>query len=712
MDFVGIGVDTGGTFTDLVAWRLGDRQPLAQQKVASQPSAPHEAVLDGIRTLLSTSGIDPSSVSHVAHGTTIALNAILQGTYPPVGVLTTEGFRDILEIGRQARGGEVDRTSTGAIYDVNYLKARPIVRRQLRLGVPERVDAQGRILRPLDIEVLDQATDELVVTHGVRAVAVCFLNSYANPAHESAAVARIAQRHPEVSVFASHELASEIREYERFSTVVLNAAVSPVLSSYLTSLRDDLHQLFGRPMPLYLMQAGGVLAPVSLAIERAISTVQSGIVGGVLGAAYLARSADVAGEGFLSMDMGGTSTDISLSTNGEPRLAYEGYLGSFPIRMPRVDVSSIGAGGGSIAWVDGAGLLRVGPQSAGADPGPVGYGRGGTEPTITDAHLVLGRLSHEARLAGAIGLQLEASRRAIEERVAKPLGISVEDAAAGIVAVANATMASGLRKASVERGIDPRPLVLIACGGAGPLHARDLAVDLGNRKMLLSAASGVMSALGMLIPQAGLDVVQTVLIEVTAAAIPEARQVVKQLQAALNERLISMQIATDGVDSVVADMRYIGQGYELAIAFPEGLTDLPSEAAAEQLCSRFRDAHEREYGHASQTAPVEIVNLRVSRSISVDGQIGGLLDPEIPREHNTPPKGPEKSRRRVFLDATNGFVDAVVYEWEQLTSGDVIRGPAIFEHRNTTALIGVGDVASVKPNLDLLVEVSMDSEQS
>jgi N-methylhydantoinase A len=554
------GVDVGGTFTDLVA--LVDGRVVAA-KVPTTPDDQSAGVMDA----LAASGLDPPAIGELRHGTTVATNALLERRGARTALVTNAGFRDVIEIGRQ------DRPS---LYDLTRDRPPPLVPRELRLTVPGRMGPEGE-LAPLDEQALEAAVRRLAEAN-VEAVAVGFLFSYLHPEHEARAGERLRAALPGAHVALSSEVLPEFREYERFSTAVASAYLAPRLEAYLRRLAESLVAL-GAPEPLVMQSSGGVATSEDVA-RRAAGAVLSGPAGGAVGAADVARLA-----GFpdaLTLDMGGTSADVALVRDGRVATTTKTDVGGVPIGLAAVDVQSVSAGGGSIAWVDSGGALRVGPESAGADPGPAAYGRGGSEPTVTDAHVVLGHLADGAALGGGIRLSRARAEEAVG-RLADRLGLAASETASGIVRVADAEMARALRVVSVERGVDPRGLALVAFGGAGPMHACALAEELGIATVLVPRRSGVLSALGLALADRRSDRV--------APAGGDTGAVFAALEAGLEGNALERS----------ADLRYRGQGFELTVEAND-----PG-----RLAERFAEAHERRYGYRLDE-PVELVALRVT----------------------------------------------------------------------------------------------------
>lgn len=551
-----IGIDTGGTFTDFVVQRSDGA--LESFKLRSRPAAPHEVILDGLRR------IGAEGAGEVIHGSTVATNALLERKGARTALVTTAGFEDLLEIGRQCRE---------KLYDLTPGPKRLLIPRRLCFGVHERILAGGTIEQQLAPEEL-RALRASLVEAGVESVAICCLHAYRNPVHERS-IARALGRGFFLSI--SSEISPEFREYERASTTALNAYVGPLMSRYLSALEKRV------PGRLWVMQSNGGLLTAAEAGRFAVRTILSGPAGGVRGAAAAARTSGF--DKIIGFDMGGTSTDVSLC-DAEPRETVEGSVGGFPIRVPMLEIHTVGAGGGSIARVDAGGLLRVGPESAGADPGPACYGRA-MLPTVTDAHVVLGRIRAGQLAGGTVPMDPERSERAVGA-IARRLGLALEEAAAGILRVANATMARAVRVVSIERGVDPRAFALVAFGGCGGLHACELAEELGIRTVLVPDYAGALSALGMLAAARLRDHSASVLGERDM----EAR--FRELEERARRQSPQAQLVRS------ADMRYRGQSYELTVAWN------PRDPARP-----FHEAHQRRYGYANPSRPVEVVQIRV-----------------------------------------------------------------------------------------------------
>lgn len=634
-----LGVDVGGTFTDVVAVASDGRVRIA--KVPSTPRDQSDGVLAGWAAL----GAEPDDVAAFAHGTTVATNALLERRGGRTALVTTEGFRDLLEIGRQ------DRPS---LYDLTRARPTPLVPRDLRFVVRERMGPDGVVV-PLDAASLAEAVDA-VAAAGVDAVAVSLLFGFLHPDHEREVGAALRARLPGVAVSLSHEVLPEFREYERTSTTVADAYLRPRMAAYLEHLRERARSA-GLPEPTVMQSSGGVL-DVSVAARHPARFVLSGPAGGVVGASHVAGLSGFAD--VLTFDMGGTSTDVAPVVGGAVQLTTESVVAGVPLRLPMVDVHTVSAGGGSVAWVDEGGALRVGPQSAGADPGPACYGHGGTLATVTDANLVLGALPDGARLGGDVVLRRDLALEALA-RVGEGLGLDARQTALGVVRVADTEMVRALRLISVERGLDPRGFALVAFGGAGGLHACALAEELGCATVLVPRAAGVLSALGLAIGEVRHDHVRSF------AGRPAAELEVGfgELEAEALTQLPAAMLARQ------ADLRYAGQSFELTVP----------GATAEDLEVAFGAAHERRYGHRIDDEPVEIVNLRVVATFA------GVV-PDLRGSEHPPSGAGGTTTRTVLLDT--GEVVARVHDRTRMGAGATVSGPAVVELPEATCLVRPG----------------------
>jgi N-methylhydantoinase A len=643
-----LGVDVGGTFTDLVALVEGR---LITAKVPTTPRNQARGVVAALEIVQPGVG----AVASLAHGSTVATNALLERRGARTALVTTEGFRDVIEIGRQNRP---------ALYDLTRDRPPALVPRELRFTVRERMGPDG-VLVPLDGESVRAAVDACREA-GVEAVAVCLLFGFLHPEHERRVGEALREALPGVQISLSSEVLPEFREYERCSTTVCNSYLAPRLGAYLERLADEVAAL-GLPSPLVMQSSGGV-AEIETAAVHAASCLLSGPAGGVVGAAWVAGLSGF--RDLLTFDMGGTSTDVAPVLGGTVRTTTESVVAGVPVKLPMVDVHTVSAGGGSIAWVDAGGALRVGPRSAGADPGPAAYGRGGTEPTVTDANLYLGYLPDGAELGGEVRLdrgQAEAALRRVGER----LGLGSEEAARGIIRVADAEMVRALRVISIERGLDPRELTLVAFGGAGGLHACSLAEELDIGRILVPLAAGVLSALGLAISELRRDRVRPLLAELEGVDPAEVEACFAGLEADVRG-----QLAGDARLSLarLADLRYKGQSFELTV----GAEDL------EGMAARFHAAHERRYAYRMEDEVVELVNLRLVGTVPRE-------EPELsaasPRRDGSP------GRRRACVDG--GWRELDVHDRGALGVGSELQGPAVVEFAESTLLVRPGWRATV-----------------
>ncbi|MEW6663058.1 MAG: hydantoinase/oxoprolinase family protein [Bacillota bacterium] len=674
-----VGVDIGGTFTDFVFIDESTGETFLE-KTPTTPRNLWEAIAKG----LEKGNIDLLNVSMLIHGTTIGLNAFLEKKGKKTGLITTKGFRDVYEIGRHNR---VD------MYDLFYKKPEPLIPREFRLEVAERLDAQGNVLVPLcEEDVLNCI--KVFKRAGIESVAICLLHSYANPEHEIKVGEILDREFPEAAVSLSHTLAREWREYERTSTTAINAYIMPIVGSYLSKIEEELAAR-GYRRHFYVNKSSGGIMTVEAAKIKPVHTIMSGPSGGAVSAAYIGKVAGF--DHVISFDMGGTSTDVAITYDGKTRVTVDSKIERHPIMVPMVDVHSIGAGGGSIAWLNEAGALNVGPQSAGAEPGPVCYQRGGTEPTVTDANLVLGRLDLNYSLGGEITMDVTAARQAIEEKVAKPLRLSVEQAAAGIISVVNTKMAYAIRAITVERGLDPKDFVLLGFGGAGPMHVCALAKELGIPRVIVPVAPGAFSALGMLLSDVRHDYVRTFLAkwdEVDQATLEglfdsmmeEAKQAMEEEKDAYQQVIISRSV----------DMRYIGQEYTVNIPVPDG--ELTPEIRAE-LRATFDQLHNRTYGHSSETEPTEIINAR----LTVFGLVPKINFAEIPAGDETPAAEAIRGKLSTYFEENGKFAECPVYERESLLANNRIAGPAIIREKGATTVLPPGYLLEVTKHGNLLI---------
>ena len=668
-----LGVDVGGTFTDLVLHKV-ETNRLEFAKTPSTPANQSEGVTTGTLQLVNRLGISPEAIAFFIHGTTVATNTLLERKGARTALIVTKGFRDVLQIGRQDRPD---------LYDWRIRRPEPIVPRRLRFEVTERVLHTGEVIEPVSdadvAEVVQSLKDE-----EVEAVAVCLLHSYAHPDHEQQVGNAIREALPDVTLSISSEVVPEFKEYERMSTAAINAFVAPVMSRYLRDLQSSITEQ-GIDSGLHIMQSNGGTMGADTAVEKPVHTILSGPAAGVIGSVGLAAQAGESNT--ISVDMGGTSFDVCLSYQGEVRRTQDSEIERLPIKVPMVDIHTLGAGGGSIAWIDPGGAMRVGPQSAGADPGPACYGQGGTEATVTDANLLLGRLSPDAFLGGRMKLDVDLARKAVQERIAGPLDLGLEEAAEGIVRVVNAGMIKGIRVVSVAKGYDPREFTLVTFGGAGPVHAAELAAELDIPRVLVPIAPGVTSAMGLLMADLRHDLVRTVLMSSADAKASDLGETYADLETEALAQMDREGVPSDEVALVrTADVRYLGQGYELEVPVSGGAV---TDSELDAVYGRFHDAHTRAYGHASPDRPLEVVNLRTTALVK-------LPQPRLEKADLVGDANPDRARREsrdvVFH---NKSISTTVYDRTKLIAGDSLEGPAIVEQLDSTTVVWPEQTANV-----------------
>jgi N-methylhydantoinase A len=651
-----IGFDVGGTFTDFTVHDTATGE-LRHFKVPSTPSDPSEAIETGLRSLIAELHAKPDEVTFIGHGTTVATNMVIERRGVPTGLITTRGFRDVLEIGRQVRPH---------LYDYTVRTPTPLVPRESRLEVPERIDAAGNVLIPLDEAAVAAAADALAA-QGVQAIAICFLHSYLNDTHERRAAAIVRGRLPDMFLATSSGVLPEFREFERFSTTAINATIGPRMERYLDRFLGRLAGL-GLAVQPYTIHSNGGLLPVETVRAFPVRCCLSGPAAGVVGAAMVAHEA--AYSNVITFDAGGTSTDVSLIERGVPAFASSRTIADYPVRLPMVDVHVIGAGGGSIAWLDDAGALKVGPRSAGADPGPVAYGKGGNEPTLTDANIALQRLDPTALLGGRIPVDIDAARHAIAERIATPMGLSVEQAALGIIRIATANMSRAIRAVSTEKGHDVREFVLFPYGGAGPLHSVAVAAECGIRRVLVPVEPGTMCARGILLSDLSLDLVRSEITVVNEQIWPGIVARFNAMQTDGSAWLDGEQVAADRRRFArVIEARYRGQNHEVQVR-------LAGDAFADFLHA-FAEAHRREYGYDIPDRAIEVVNCRLKAI--------GLIDRPKPTFIAAVGASQPKAHRQVRFD--DGWAATPVFDRASLAVGTRLAGPAVIDEMSATTLV-------------------------
>ena len=684
-----IGIDVGGTFTDIVL--IDDATGrISYTKTFTTPRRLAQGVMDGIAKIIKMTNSSMDQVDYLVHGTTIGTNAIIERKGVKTGLITTEGFRDVLEIGR------VQRPAAG-LYDFSVDNPPPLVPRYLRLGVRERVGSDGKMVMPLNEDDVVRAV-KFFKREKVESIAVSLLFSFLNSRHERRVRDIIDRIHPGCYVSLSSDIAPEFREYERTSTTVLNAYLLPIVERYIESLEGELNSAYGR-VDLRIMQASGGSMTAQAARSHAVHTINSGPAGGAVAGSFIGSL--VGERQLITVDMGGTSFDIALIDEGVPQLTSEGTIVGYPMKIPVIGITTIGAGGGSIAWIDQGGALNVGPMSAGAEPGPACYERGGDRPTVTDANLILGRLNPDYFLGGEIKLNYRLAEMAIKEHVAKRMKMTVTEGAAGIIRLVNANMVKGISVNSIERGYDPREFSLIAFGGAGPLHAVALAKELGMAKVIIPPLPGNLSALGLLVSDTRHDFVATLAKGEGEIDPRELLRAFLELEERGRKQLASEGVAPKDVRIAwSADMRYEGQSYELNTPVDRKATFTKGDIKA--TVARFHKLHQRVYEYSSQEETVEFINLRVTAI--------GKSPPVRIKEERPSGKNPGaalKERRRVYFDEL-GFVATPIYDREMLRSGNEITGPAIIEEVASGTVLLPGTKGIVDPYSNIIITLKSD----
>lgn len=685
-----IGVDIGGTFTDLVGYRNGELVLAKTLTTSANPTVGVATALESARTRL-------EELDEFLHGSTTAINTVLERKGARTALLTTQGFRDVYEIGR---GNRPDA------FDINFKRPQPLVPRELRFEVCERLNARGEVLTPLDeaaVLELGQHWMEL----GIESVAVCFLHSYANPAHELAAGRLLRQAFPQLFVTLSHEILREFREYERTSTTVLNAYVGPRVRRYLHTLQAHLGER-GFKGGIHIMRSNGGSMSLAHAAMEPVSMMESGPVAGMIGAGHVARLLGI--EQAIGFDMGGTTAKATLIVNGVPAIEEGYFIGGYatgqPMQLPVVAIVEVGAGGGSIAWRDGAGGLHVGPQSAGADPGPVCYGRGGQAPTVTDANLVLGRLNAGRFLGGGMALDTAGAAAQLSVQVGDALGLSANEAALGVVRIADSAMALAVRAVSVRKGVDPRDAAMIAFGGAGPVHAAALCKEIHIPRLIIPKMPGNFSALGMLLAPWRHDFVRT-MVGVLGKLDPDWLEAAfAELAAGASEQLKKDELDAQGaVFEYGADLRYRGQEHSISVplAHPGDLAGGKAEVR-----DKFNALHDLRYGHAAAGEVIEVVNLRLTVTVARGGEsiaryLAERFVPEAAR--------PEESRPVIYDDPARPVPARILWR-PSLAPGFSVEGPAVIEEPNSTTVLFPGDLATITEHGHIMVAIKLDQGAS
>jgi len=661
--------EVGGTFTDIILLEeteTGCR--MTKVKVPTTPANPEKGLLNGFDRCKVSGG----DVDKVLHGSTIGTNAVLERRGVPTAVITTSGFRDILEIQRGDKSN---------IYDLAYQRIPPLVPRSRVFPLRERTDADGNILTEIDEKQLPALVAELKAKE-IEAVAVCFLHSYRNSHNEIRAKQIVEKQCPEMLVLASSEVVPQFREYERFSTTVMSAYIAPRMASYVRELREELRKR-GFSGSIFITQSNGGVLPASAIKREVVRTLLSGPAAGVTGATYMAKQLSI--EDIITLDMGGTSTDVCLINQGQPTVNTENKLNNLPIAVPMIDICSVGAGGGSIAWLDEGGMLRVGPQSAGASPGPACYGRGGVKPTLTDAHVFCRTIDPDNFVGGEFPLDREASIRAIVE-LAEECGMSSEDLAEAIIKISINNMVQAVRVVSTERGHDPRHYTLVPFGGAGPLHAVTLAEELGIERLVVPRHAGIMSAFGLLVADIVRDYVRTNIRVTSTISTKEIRGNFKAIVQQATDEFTAYGYKAAILDfDTSLDLRYAGQAFEIAVPVSSGMTLKSIERC-------FHEAHLKRYGHASNEEEIEIVNYRVKARVKAEEKNLDFTEEE---------SAAAAQQRDVFLDGhwtSCSFIDR-----RSLGIGDSLSGPVLIQEETSAFLLNAGWKVTVEKNQALLV---------
>jgi N-methylhydantoinase A/oxoprolinase/acetone carboxylase beta subunit len=704
-----VAFDVGGTFTDFALLDEGSGE-IEVHKVLTTPHDPSRGALEGMSTLLESADVPLAAIQNVTHGTTLVTNALIERKGSKVALLTTKGFRDVLELRNEQRYD---------IYDFFLQLPDPLVPRHRRLGVEERVDRHGRVVQAVRREDIVDALEVLRVeeerdgraasTDGspddVAAIAICFLNAYRNDENERAAASFVSELRPDVEVSISTVVAPEIREFERTSTTVANAYVRPLTRRYLERLVSSLAAL-GYRGPLYLMLSSGGITGLETAVELPIQLVESGPAGGVIGAAFLGGHLGI--DDLVSFDMGGTTAKICLVQDGRPAVTHSLEVArlhrfkkgsGMPLQMASVEMMEIGAGGGSIARVDQLGFLKVGPHSAGADPGPACYGAGGTEPTVTDADLVLGYLDPDYFLGGRMKLDPSAAERAIDEKIAAPLGLSVIEAALGIHRIVNENMASAAKIHIIERGADPRRFALLAFGGAGPIHATGVADALGAKRVICPFAAGVLSAIGFLAAPFSFAFAQSFPQMLGAADWGAVNAVLGSLEERGLAQLQEAGVAPDAISLERSfDARFAGQLNEISLELP---AEALSEGSRGAIEARFNEKYRALYGHIHERTPIEVLTWRVVAR----GELAQVRLEEHPHSDGSV-DGARRGSRQAYWGETSAFLETGVYDRYRLGVGMQVEGPAIVEERECTVLVPPGSVGTVDSYRNLVIRAT------
>lgn len=676
-----IGIDTGGTFTDVSLIEENTGKSYIT-KVPSTPDNPSLAVLNGIKQITAEIGIENEEISFFIHGTTVATNAMLEQKGAKTALLTTKGFKDVLQIGRQTRP---------KLYDFQARNTKPLVDRNIRIELDERVDVTGNIIKDIDENEVKTIAKK-IKAENIESLAICFINSYVNPDNEKKVKEILTEIIPEVSITLSYEVLPEFKEYERTSTTVANAYVLPKMKNYLAYLRKEISDMKINS-DLYVMQSNGGVINAETAIDIPVRTMLSGPAGGVLSGAMVAKNTQH--KNIITIDMGGTSLDTALIENEVPQFTTLSEIDGKPIKVPMIEMHTIGSGGGSIAWIDTGGALKVGPHSAGANPGPVCYGNGGQEPTVSDANAILGRLNPKEILGGRMKLDVESAREIMYKKIAEPLGVTVEEAAEGILKVINANMVRGIRVISVEKGHDPRDFSLMAFGGAGPLHAVDIAKDLNSKNVIIPPNPGIECAKGMLTADVRHDFVQTYTKRISITDIKEVNTILDDLVKEAKQELGKEGFTDKTIDLQAAlDLRYMNQAYEIPVEIKEAnLTSNDLQNAEKD----FHKLHEKVYGFSRKDEELELINIR----LIAKGLIKEIKTKRDDEQNNT--SLTEIDNRKIYFDGS--FYNTPIYSRESLQSESIVSGPAVIEQLDSTIIIHPGQSAEVDLMENLIINI-------
>lgn len=687
-----VGVDVGGTFTD-VTLVDSDKGSIKNHKVPSTPKDPSHAIMTGIEQILEMNSIPFNEVEYLAHGTTVATNALIERKGAKTALIVTKGFRDLLEIARQTRPH---------LYDLFKEKPETVIPGDLRFEVEERLYADGSVRTPININELRKIIEHLKENE-VTSIAVCFLFSFNNPIHEKVAVEEIKRLFPEVYVSASHQIVPEFREYPRISTTSLNAYLGPVMKTYMENFQNSVHSV-GIPVDPYITQSNGGIISIQESVSSPVRTAVSGPAAGVVAASHLSELTDY--RNLITFDMGGTSADFSLIENGEPKVSMEREVEGFPARIQMLDIYTYGAGGGSIAWLDAGGALKVGPESAGSTPGPAAYGRGGTLPTVTDANVVLGRLNPNGILGGRMDLDVEASKRVIQEHICDKTNLSLVEAASGILSIVNANMTRGVRLISVEKGHSPSDFALVSFGGGGGLHCGALAKALNIPHVIVPPSPGTFCSLGLLVTDIRRDYVRTELLEPGEDSLITIRQHFESMKVEGTQLLAKENVHPSKRSfSLDIDVRFVGQNYELSV--PVQWEELTSDGV-QHIISRFHKIHEKNYGYSDKEGKIEFVNYRVTA-------FGELPKAPLVKANQEDNRLVEAvSHRDVYFSEVNkpGYYKTGIYNRSDLNAGNRIQGPAIIEQMDTTILILPSQSAVIDPYQNLIINTFGEVEKN